>query len=65
MAAGEENGKSGYFLTYMIGYIRDFVADHNFIAESFETSCPWNKVSSLCKNVIKRLIDACGKRGIP
>lgn len=26
MAAGEENGIRGYFLTFMIAYIRDFAA---------------------------------------
>jgi alkyldihydroxyacetonephosphate synthase len=26
MAAGEENGKKGYLLTFLIAYIRDFAA---------------------------------------
>lgn len=33
--AGPENGERGYFLTFMIGYIRDFGFKYNFIAESF------------------------------
>lgn len=41
LAGGEENGKRGYFLTYMIAYIRDFGFDYYFMAESFETSVPW------------------------
>mmetsp|Transcript_24105 Transcript_24105/g.23711 ORF Transcript_24105/g.23711 Transcript_24105/m.23711 type:complete len:135 (+) Transcript_24105:1100-1504(+) len=45
MPAGEENGLRGYFLTYVIAYIRDFGCNYNFVAESFETSCPWDKVS--------------------
>jgi alkyldihydroxyacetonephosphate synthase len=49
MKAGEENGIRGYFLTYVIAYIRDFGANHNFVAESFETSVPWSGVSNLCK----------------
>jgi alkyldihydroxyacetonephosphate synthase len=65
MPAGEENGLRGYFLTYVIAYIRDFVANFFFVAESFETSVPWNKVTDLCNNVSKRVIDACVKRGIP
>jgi alkyldihydroxyacetonephosphate synthase len=65
MSAGEENGIRGYFLTYVIAYIRDFVAHYYFVAESFETACPWDKVSDLCINVKKRLILACAKRGIP
>ena len=56
MNAGEENGKRGYFLTYVIAYIRDFSMNYHFVAESFETSVPWDKVSILCKNVNRRLI---------
>ena len=55
MAGGEENGKRGYLLTFLIAYVRDFAMQHNVIAESFETSCPWNKVDELCKRVEKRL----------
>ena len=65
MNSGEENGIRGYFLTYVIAYIRDFGANHNFVAESFETSCPWNKVSNLCANVRLRLIEASKRYGIP
>jgi alkyldihydroxyacetonephosphate synthase len=30
--AGAENGERGYFLTFMIGYLRDFSLKYNFIA---------------------------------
>lgn len=30
--AGAQNGERGYFLTFMIGYIRDFGLKYNFIA---------------------------------
>jgi alkyldihydroxyacetonephosphate synthase len=30
--AGPENGERGYFLTFMIAYIRDFGFKYNFIA---------------------------------
>lgn len=53
--AGPENGERGYFLTFMIGYIRDFGFKYNFIAESFETSVPWKDVSKLCAAVNKRI----------
>ncbi len=56
MEAGSENGIRGYFLTYMIAYIRDFAAQYSFVAESFETSCPWSKVSLLCTSVNERLL---------
>ena len=65
MSAGEENGIRGYFLTFVIAYIRDFACYYNFVAESFETSCPWSNVSTLCKNVGIRLIKACKDRGVP
>lgn len=51
LSGGAENGIKGYQLTYMIAYIRDFCLEYNVVAESFETSCPWSQVSSLCKNV--------------
>jgi alkyldihydroxyacetonephosphate synthase len=38
---GPEAGIRGYFLTFVIAYIRDLCMQKEFIAESFETSCPW------------------------
>ena len=64
LVAGSENGLKGYFLTFAIAYIRDFGAQYCYIAESFETSCPWSKVSTLCAKVRERLIKACSDRGI-
>lgn len=64
LIAGSETGLKGYFLTFAIAYVRDFAAQHCYIAESFETSCPWSKVSSLCSKVRERLIKACTQRGI-
>ena len=49
MKAGEENGIRGYMLTFLITYIRDFVAEYKFAAESFETAVSWDKVPILCK----------------
>mmetsp|Transcript_3750 Transcript_3750/g.6394 ORF Transcript_3750/g.6394 Transcript_3750/m.6394 type:complete len:169 (+) Transcript_3750:1449-1955(+) len=42
----------------MIAYIRDLCLENNVVAESFETSCPWSKVESLCKNVRQGIFDA-------
>src|SRR5688500_9135162 len=64
LPAGEENGIRGYFLTFMIAYIRDLAAEHKFIAESFETSVPWSNVSTMCQNINKRLIESCKRVGI-
>jgi len=57
MKSGEENGIRGYFLTYMIAYLRDFGYNYRFVAESFETSVPWENVLALCQNVKQRIRD--------
>ena len=62
--AGAENGERGYFLTFMIGYLRDFGFKYHFIAESFETSLPWKDVSKMCNAVSHRLESDCKKLGI-
>jgi alkyldihydroxyacetonephosphate synthase len=49
--AGAESGQRAYFLTYMIAYIRDYGFQFSFFAESFETSCSWKNVPTLCQNV--------------
>ncbi|CAF4411975.1 unnamed protein product, partial [Rotaria magnacalcarata] len=40
----EENGLKGYTLTFMIAYLRDIGLDYRIVAESFETSVPWDRV---------------------
>ncbi len=64
LPAGEENGEKGYMLTFAIAYLRDLAFDYYIIAESFETSCPWNKVSQLIKNVKRTLEASCKKYGV-
>lgn len=44
MKAGPENGIRGYFLTFVIAYLRDFGSNYQFVAESFEASVPWDKM---------------------
>eukprot|EP00947_MAST-08B_sp_MAST-8B-sp1_P002420 g2420.t1 len=56
LRGGEQNGSRGYFLTYMIAYIRDFGLAYNFLAESFETSVPWDNVLILCHEVRKHQV---------
>jgi alkyldihydroxyacetonephosphate synthase len=65
MKAGEENGKRGYQLTFGIAYIRDFVMNHYFLAESFETSVPWSRALSLCENVKGKIYEEYARRGLP
>ena len=57
--AGVTNGKRGYTLTFVIAYLRDLGFDYYFIAESFETSVPWDRVSDLCRNVKALLARKC------
>ena len=64
MKAGEENGKRGYFLTFVIAYLRDMGLEHYVLGESFETSVPWNKVGNLCRNVKDCIHRACAERGV-
>lgn len=63
MNAGEENGLRGYFLTFMIAYLRDFTLNFNFIAESIETSVPWAKIRTLCDETRKHFLQSCARRG--
>lgn len=64
MKAGAENGIRGYFLTYMIAYLRDFGMNYQFIGESFETSCPHENVLALCENVKKMIATSAKKNGV-
>lgn len=64
MKAGAENGVRGYFLTYMIAYLRDFGMNYQFIGESFETSCPHEQVLPLCAAVKQGIVDSAKKYGV-
>eukprot|EP00041_Stephanoeca_diplocostata_P024788 m.636868 g.636868 ORF g.636868 m.636868 type:complete len:169 (-) comp22600_c0_seq4:2020-2526(-) len=61
---GEENGKRGYLLTFVIAYIRDIAFDYRYIAESFETSCPHSCVENLCRNVKDTIYRVCAEEGV-
>jgi alkyldihydroxyacetonephosphate synthase len=64
LEAGPANGLRGYFLTFVIAYFRDLGQNYHFIAESFETSCPWRQVVPLSSNVTKRIMDLCTVHGV-
>ncbi|KAJ3592062.1 hypothetical protein NHX12_007192 [Muraenolepis orangiensis] len=64
LAAGEDNGHMGYMLTYVIAYLRDLGMDHFVIAESFETSVPWDRVLDVCRNVKERITRECKEKGV-
>jgi alkyldihydroxyacetonephosphate synthase len=49
----------------VVAYLRDYGMPYYFLAESFETTCPWKNVVAMDKNVKKRMKDAAKKRGVP
>ncbi|KAM9314292.1 alkyldihydroxyacetonephosphate synthase, peroxisomal-like [Pholidichthys leucotaenia] len=64
LAAGEENGQRGYMLTFFIAYLRDLAMDYYVIAESFETSVPWDRVLDICRNVKACIVQKCKEKGV-
>ncbi|CAH1390878.1 unnamed protein product [Nezara viridula] len=62
--AGENNGERGYMLTFVIAYIRDLGLDFNIVAESFETSVPWDRTLTVCRNVKYIVGKKCKEFGI-
>ncbi|GAB1609457.1 alkyldihydroxyacetonephosphate synthase, peroxisomal-like [Argonauta hians] len=64
LPGGADNGERGYMLTFVIAYIRDLAFEYYVVAESFETSCPWDRVIDLCRNVKHRVHKECKERGI-
>jgi alkyldihydroxyacetonephosphate synthase len=61
---GADNGRRGYTLTFAIGYIRDFMSEYGVLAESFETSVPWDRIERLCTAVERALVAECTARGV-
>lgn len=52
---GADNGERGYMLTFVIAYLRDIAFEYCVVAESFETSVPWDRCLDLCQNVKERI----------
>lgn len=61
---GEEPGRQGFLLTYVIAYLRDFAFQYHFMCESFESNVPWDKVDQCQKKVRERIIADCKKVGV-
>jgi alkyldihydroxyacetonephosphate synthase len=59
LPAGSNSGERGYLLTFVIAYIRDIGLDYGIVAESFETSVPWETTAALCHNVKERVKREC------
>ncbi|CAG9824150.1 unnamed protein product [Phaedon cochleariae] len=64
MPAGETNGERGYMLTFVIAYIRDLALQYDVVAESFETSVPWDRAINLVRNVKRVIGEECRLAGI-
>jgi alkyldihydroxyacetonephosphate synthase len=65
MKAGAENGRRGYELTFAIAYIRDFIMEHWVVAESFETTVPWDRVLAVVDAVKRRIHAEHAARELP
>jgi len=63
--AGQTNGRKGYFLTYMIAYLRDYSFAYYLIGESFETSIPWANVRDVCYRVQERIEQSADEFDLP
>ncbi|CAF4869693.1 unnamed protein product [Pieris macdunnoughi] len=61
---GAKNGEIGYTLTFVIAYIRDLALEYDIVAESFETSVPWERTLILCRNTKRRVISECKARNV-
>jgi alkyldihydroxyacetonephosphate synthase len=51
-------------LTFAIAYLRDLGFDYYILAESFETSAPWDRVADLINNVRKSIERSCKNGGV-
>ena len=41
LSGGEEPGKRGHFLTFVVCYLREIFSNFNVIGDAQETSCSW------------------------
>ncbi|TDH66945.1 hypothetical protein CCR75_008567 [Bremia lactucae] len=64
ISGGVENGKRGYFFTYIIAYLRDFALDYYFMSESFETSVPWTNALQLITDIKLAINLVAAKRDV-
>ncbi len=65
LPAGATNGRRGYLLTFAIAYIRDFLSDFHIVGETFETSVPWSRISSVCEAVVRKAAERYEELGLP
>ena len=66
--AGGNQGKSGYNVTAVVAYLREFIFAQNIIGETLETAVPWskvNKVKNALKEAVTKLNDSYNLPGNP
>jgi alkyldihydroxyacetonephosphate synthase len=61
---GAENGRRGYLLTFAIAYLGDFMGQIGVVAETFETSVPWDRIEEVCTAAERALASECAARGV-
>lgn len=62
---GQESGKNGYDLTFLIAYLRDFALSFYLMGESFETFASWSTTKIIIDRVKERVRKEHEKRCLP
>ena len=65
LSLGSNVGRSGYELTYVIAYLRDFALSYNYLGDSFETFAPWSKVQQVITATKSKIIEEHDRRRLP
>lgn len=65
LSLGSNVGRSGYELTYVIAYLRDFALSYNYLGDSFETFAPWSKVQEVITATKSKVIEEHKRRLLP
>ena len=63
MDAGDEPGKRGHFLTFVICYLRDAFSSYSVITDAHETSCSWTNFKQVLESYNKACEDGYAKFG--
>jgi alkyldihydroxyacetonephosphate synthase len=62
---GSDLGRTGYNLTFLIAYLRDFALNYYILGESFETFAPWSRVSVVIQETKATIHREYAKRMLP
>lgn len=65
LSLGSQVGRSGYELTYVIAYLRDFALSYNYLGDSFETFAPWSKVQQVITATKSKIVEEHERRRLP